>query len=637
MAFVIKIRYEESLRRLTVPASSNGAPAISFAELHSKICDSFGIPTASKLVITYVDKDNDVITMANDQELEDACVLQGINPLRLDVRLEVPLGSSSSSSEGAFVGDIKPILEAALKAFDAETLKEAVHPFLKPHMVTVADLMRGLSGKIRAESSTTTSAAEKSAAAPDAVPPPAGDRSEAPRSGMENVFHQNVQCDGCGTSPIVGPRFKSTSKHDYDLCVTCFNNLPKGGQLDYTRYDKPIHRHHYVPPGRVGRCPAAFGPNRCRSAWGRAGDYHRHSETEFAPRPFSPFSPFGRPMDVAYAKPDGRFVCDVSIPDGTEVSPHTRFVKIWRLRNSGKVAWAPDTRLVRVGGDEMGTVSAVSLQTEGASVLPDAEVEVAVDLVAPARAGRYASYWRLVTPYGVKFGHRVWALIQVTPNASESDVEVKAEKPAGEESPVVVVDFDDEATSVEVEVMVGEAVPSEKSFEGEDFKADEVDDGFSLVEMPKSEEASASSPPMPPMPEPEPELEAAEVPATPLASAEKRVTPVAPVTPVTPEASLESQKEKAAVFFQTMGFTNKKELIYELLEKNNNDFHRTLDDLVAAAEWDPILEELQEMGFYDTEMNRKLMIKNGGSVKRVVKELVQMYKEPAPKLADKKD
>ncbi|EFJ05566.1 hypothetical protein SELMODRAFT_236729 [Selaginella moellendorffii] len=243
---------------------------------------------------------------------------------------------------------------------------------------------------------------------------------------------------------------------------------------------------------------------------------------------------------MAYAKPDGRFVCDVSIPDGTEVSPHTRFVKIWRLRNSGKVAWAPDTRLVRVGGDEMGTVSAVSLQTEGASVLPDAEVEVAVDLVAPARAGRYASYWRLVTPYGVKFGHRVWALIQVTPNASESEVEVKAEKPAGEESPVVVVDFDDEATSVEVEVM-------------------------------------------------------------------------------------------------TMGFTNKKELIYELLEKNNNDFHRTLDDLVAAAEWDPILEELQEMGFYDTEMNRKLMIKNGGSVKRVVKELVQMYKEPAPKLADKKD
>jgi hypothetical protein len=34
-------------------------------------------------------------------------------------------------------------------------------------------------------------------------------------------------------------------------------------------------------------------------------------------------------------------------------------------------------------------------------------------------------------------------------------------------------------------------------------------------------------------------------------------------------------------------------------------------------------------GFQDTEMNRHLMFKNNGSVKRVVKELVQMYKKPA--------
>jgi next-to-BRCA1 protein 1 len=36
-----------------------------------------------------------------------------------------------------------------------------------------------------------------------------------------------------------------------------------------------------------------------------------------------------------------------------------------------------------------------------------------------------------------------------------------------------------------------------------------------------------------------------------------------------------------------------------------------------------------EQGFYDTEMNRRLMFKNKGSVKRVVKELVQMYKDPS--------
>ena len=38
---------------------------------------------------------------------------------------------------------------------------------------------------------------------------------------------------------------------------------------------------------------------------------------------------------------------------------------------------------------------------------------------------------------------------------------------------------------------------------------------------------------------------------------------------------------------------------------------------------------LRWQGFYDTDMNRRLMFKNNGSVKRVVKELVQMYKDPA--------
>lgn len=62
----------------------------------------------------------------------------------------------------------------------------------------------------------------------------------------------------------------------------------------------------------------------------------------------------------------------------------------------------------------------------------------------------------------------------------------------------------------------------------------------------------------------------------------------------------------------------------ELLEKNSFDFWKTLDDLYAVEEWDTIFGELQEMGFYDTNLNRRLMLKNKGSVKWVVKDLVQM-------------
>lgn len=39
--------------------------------------------------------------------------------------------------------------------------------------------------------------------------------------------------------------------------------------------------------------------------------------------------------------------------------------------------------------------------------------DVAVDFLAPAKPGRYISYWRLALPSGQKFGQQVWVLIQV--------------------------------------------------------------------------------------------------------------------------------------------------------------------------------------------------------------------------------
>jgi next to BRCA1 gene 1 protein len=46
-------------------------------------------------------------------------------------------------------------------------------------------------------------------------------------------------------------------------------------------------------------------------------------------------------------------------------------------------------------------------------LLSDQVVDIAVDFCAPARAGRYHSYWRLASPSGEKFGPRVWVLFQV--------------------------------------------------------------------------------------------------------------------------------------------------------------------------------------------------------------------------------
>lgn len=35
--------------------------------------------------------------------------------------------------------------------------------------------------------------------------------------------HEHVTCDGCGTGPLIGPRFKCDHCYDYDLCINCVN------------------------------------------------------------------------------------------------------------------------------------------------------------------------------------------------------------------------------------------------------------------------------------------------------------------------------------------------------------------------------------------------------------------------------
>ena len=58
---------------------------MTFSQLEDTIRQAFKIPATSNLVITYNDKDYDVVTMASDQDLHDALVFQGLNPLRLTV------------------------------------------------------------------------------------------------------------------------------------------------------------------------------------------------------------------------------------------------------------------------------------------------------------------------------------------------------------------------------------------------------------------------------------------------------------------------------------------------------------------------------------------------------------------------
>jgi hypothetical protein len=91
-----------------------------------------------------------------------------------------------------------------------------------------------------------------------------------------------------------------------------------------------------------------------------------------------------------------QFVRDVTIPDGSQVTPGASFTKTWRLRNAGACSWSGYT-LVFESGDLMGATTPQSMS----SVPAGQEVDLSVNFIAPTTPGTYRSYWRIRNASGV--------------------------------------------------------------------------------------------------------------------------------------------------------------------------------------------------------------------------------------------
>jgi len=123
------------------------------------------------------------------------------------------------------------------------------------------------------------------------------------------------------------------------------------------------------------------------------------------------------------SKYQAAFVKDINLQDGTVIQAGSQFLKIWEMSNPGPSVWPKDTHLQFVGGDRMVNDLDTSAAKPGFKIeLADVgeSVCVSADLKAPAYPGRYVSYWRLVSPSGEPFGHRVWCDIFVEEGSESS-------------------------------------------------------------------------------------------------------------------------------------------------------------------------------------------------------------------------
>jgi len=91
-----------------------------------------------------------------------------------------------------------------------------------------------------------------------------------------------------------------------------------------------------------------------------------------------------------------QFVKDVTVPDGTEFDPNETFTKTWQIRNIGACTWSGYT-MVFDAGEAMGGPATTPI----GSVAPGQEINLSVNLKAPASDGSYRGYWRIKNSAGV--------------------------------------------------------------------------------------------------------------------------------------------------------------------------------------------------------------------------------------------
>ncbi len=92
---------------------------------------------------------------------------------------------------------------------------------------------------------------------------------------------------------------------------------------------------------------------------------------------------------------------DVTVPDDTVMAPGQAFTKIWRLENAGECTWTREYAVTFFSGEQMSAPASVPLRGD---VLPGQSVDIAVDMVAPTKPGKYQSNWKLRNASNVLFG-----------------------------------------------------------------------------------------------------------------------------------------------------------------------------------------------------------------------------------------
>jgi photosystem II stability/assembly factor-like uncharacterized protein len=114
-------------------------------------------------------------------------------------------------------------------------------------------------------------------------------------------------------------------------------------------------------------------------------------------------TPFDQPVPTIapYGCNKASFVADITVPDGTFFSPGAAFTKTWRLKNTGSCGWTNSYKFIFYSGEQMSAPTSINLPR---NIAPGESVDLTVNMVAPASAGKYRGHWILSNASGALFG-----------------------------------------------------------------------------------------------------------------------------------------------------------------------------------------------------------------------------------------
>jgi next-to-BRCA1 protein 1 len=332
------------------------------------------------------------------------------------------------------------------------------------------------------------------------------------------VRHFGIYCDGplCNSakgvqSYITGDRYKCAVCHDTDFCANCEANPsnPHNKTHPLIKFKTPVRNVSVTTMGDHddGRPLPVMGDRQTRS-----------QSTETTPAPSAnaatqvqtvadlkptetkevPQVVEAKELPAATTSSEGdlvaHFVHD-TVADGSAAAPNTVFEQTWYLRNGGNMTWPAGCTVKFTGGDNMCAVdpehpaSVHELASAGESttcyteVAPGQEAGFTVLLRTPSRPGTFISYWRLTSPSGHKFGHRLWCDIRVVapaaqeqPKEESKDEVVPEPKSSAEGSQMIFPKLEKE--SPESSMRMESVASSEEAHEEQDDFDDFVDESL---------------------------------------------------------------------------------------------------------------------------------------------------------------